>query len=178
MADGERLLKSGAMRVHLRCMIRRDMAEVLAIDKASFEFPWVEEDFLKCLRGRNCSGMIAEFDERVVGLWIYCMHKKHLEIISLAVHADFRRRKVATQIIEKMKGKLAIGRRQKIIVVVRETNLRGQKFFASMKFRAVKCMRRPWLNDDEDGIGFSYRLYDPKSKKPFTPKNRMSFGVF
>ena len=48
------------VRVHIRWMIRRDMADVLAIENASFEFPWLEDDFIRCLRQRNCIGMVAE----------------------------------------------------------------------------------------------------------------------
>src|SRR5690606_11527131 len=55
------------LRVHIRWMIRRDMPEVLQIEKASFEFPWYEDDFIRCLRQRNCIGMVAEQGERVVG---------------------------------------------------------------------------------------------------------------
>ena len=41
------------VRVHIRWMIRRDMAEVLDIERQSFEFPWFEEDFIRCLRARR-----------------------------------------------------------------------------------------------------------------------------
>ena len=43
------------VRVHIRWMIRRDMAEVLQTEQASFDFAWTEEDFLRCLRQRNSS---------------------------------------------------------------------------------------------------------------------------
>ena len=46
--------------VQIRWMIRRDMPEVLDIERLSFEFAWTEEDFLCCLRQRNCIGMVAE----------------------------------------------------------------------------------------------------------------------
>jgi [ribosomal protein S18]-alanine N-acetyltransferase len=32
------------VRTHIRWMIRRDMPEVLAIEAASFEFPWLEDE--------------------------------------------------------------------------------------------------------------------------------------
>ena len=32
------------IRVHIRWMIRRDMVEVLQIERESFEFPWTDED--------------------------------------------------------------------------------------------------------------------------------------
>ena len=40
-------------RVHIRWMIRRNMPEVLAIEHASQDFPWCEEEFLRVLRQRN-----------------------------------------------------------------------------------------------------------------------------
>ena len=45
--------------VHIRWMIRRDMPGVLEIEKLSFEYPWTEEDFIRCLRRRNCIGMVV-----------------------------------------------------------------------------------------------------------------------
>ena len=59
------------LRVHIRWMIRRDMPEVLQTETQSFEFAWTEEDFLRCLRQRNCIGMVAEQGEQVVGFMIY-----------------------------------------------------------------------------------------------------------
>ena len=50
------------VNVHIRWMIRRDMPEVLQIERTSFEYPWSEEDFIRCLRQRNCIGMVAEYD--------------------------------------------------------------------------------------------------------------------
>ena len=90
------------LRVHIRWMIRRDMPEVLDIERASFEFPWSEEDFIRCLRQRNCIGMVAEHGERVVGFMIYELHKTRLHILNFAVAADVRRRGVGRQMIDKL----------------------------------------------------------------------------
>jgi ribosomal-protein-alanine N-acetyltransferase len=57
--------------VHIRWMIRRDMPEVLHTEQGAFEYAWTEEDFLRCLRQRNCIGMVAEQGEKVVGFMIY-----------------------------------------------------------------------------------------------------------
>ena len=80
------------INVHIRWMIRRDMPEVLSIEKSSFEFPWSEEDFIRCLRQRNCIGMVAEYDERVVGFMIYELHKDQLHVLNFSVRPDIRRR--------------------------------------------------------------------------------------
>ena len=54
------------LRIQLRWMIRRDMPEVLAIEQEAFEFPWSDEDFTRCLRQRNCIGMVAEVGDSVI----------------------------------------------------------------------------------------------------------------
>jgi len=73
------------VKIHIRWMIRRDMAEVIAIETESFEFPWSEDDFVRCLRQRNCIGMVAEMDDQVVGFMIYELHKNRLHILNFAV---------------------------------------------------------------------------------------------
>src|SRR5438128_2368971 len=84
-------------RVHIRWMIRRDMPEVLQSEQLSFEFAWNEEDFLHCLRQRNCIGMVAEQAEKVVGFMIYELHKNKLHILNFAVNPAWRRMGVGAQ---------------------------------------------------------------------------------
>src|ERR1700735_1319008 len=87
------------VRVHIRWMIRRDMPEVLQTAQESFEYSWTEEDFLRCLRQRNCIGMVAEQGERVVGFMIYELHKAKLHILNFAVHPHYRRVGVGSQMV-------------------------------------------------------------------------------
>ena len=108
------------VRVHIRWMIRRDMPEVLAIEHASFEFPWCEEEFLRVLRQRNCIGMVAEHGERVVGFMIYELHKSRLQILNFAVNPEYRRQGVGSQMVAKLVGKLSSHRRTRIALYVRE----------------------------------------------------------
>ena len=85
------------VRVHIRWMIRRDMPEVLAIEVESFEFPWLEDDFIRCLRQRNCIGMVAEHEDRVVGFMIYELHKTRIHVLNFAVAKSFRHCGVGSQ---------------------------------------------------------------------------------
>src|SRR5437762_4399321 len=129
------------VKVHIRWMIRRDMPEVLQTEQESFEFSWTEEDFLKCLRQRNCIGMVAEHDEKVVGFMIYELHKTRLHILNFAVAPPQRRLGIGRQMVGKLIGKLSSHRRTRVTLAVRETNLTAQLFFRSMTFRAVKVLR-------------------------------------
>jgi ribosomal-protein-alanine N-acetyltransferase len=160
------------VRVHIRWMIRRDMAEVLDIERASFEFPWFEEDFIRCLRQRNCIGMVAEHGERVVGFMIYELHKTRLHILNFAVATEFRRRGVGRQMLEKLVGKLSSQRRTRITLEVRETNLPAQLFFKSALFRAVTVLRAYYEDSPEDAYLMQFR-HAPDDEPATLPINRI-----
>ena len=146
------------VRVHIRWMIRRDMPEVLQTEQASFEYAWTEEDFLRCLRQRNCIGMVAEQGERVVGFMIYELHKAKLHILNFAVSPAFRRVGVGGQMVGKLISKLSSHRRTRITLEVRETNLPAQLFFRAQGFRAFKVLRSFYEDSGEDAFLMQYRL--------------------
>ncbi len=143
--------------VHIRWMIRRDMPTVLEIEEGSFEFPWSEEEFIRCLRQRNCIGMVAELNEQVVGFMIYELHKNRLHILNFAVHPAFRKQGIGKAMVEKLVGKLSYQRRSRIMLEVRETNLPAQLFFKSLGFRAISVLREFYEDSPEDAYLMQYR---------------------
>src|SRR5881392_3023283 len=143
-------------RVHIRWMIRRDMPEVLQIEQDSFEYPWTEEDFLRCLRQRNCIGMVAEQGEKVVGFMIYELHKSKLHILNFAVGPSCRRGGIGAQMVAKLISKLSSHRRTRITLEVRETNLAAQLFFRAQGFRAVRVLRAYYEDSGEDAFLMQY----------------------
>ena len=162
------------VRVHIRWMIRRDMAEVLQIERESFEYHWSEEDFLSCLRQRNCIGMVAEYGERVVGFMIYELHKNRLHVLDFAAHPEFRRQGVGHQMVAKLVGKLSSHRRTRIALSVRETNLPAQLFFRIQGFRALEVVREHYQDTGEDAYVMQYSLDLPEEDEQYTPKNRIA----
>jgi ribosomal-protein-alanine N-acetyltransferase len=148
------------VRVHIRWMIRRDMPEVLQTEQESFEYAWTEEDFLRCLRQRNCIGMVAEQGEKVVGFMIYELHKAKLHILNFAVLPSCRRARIGSQMVAKLISKLSSHRRTRITLEVRETNLGAQLFFRSQGFRAVRVLRSYYEDSGEDAFLMQYRLAD------------------
>ena len=161
------------VRVHIRWMIRRDMPEVLAAEEESFEFPWSEEEFLRCLRQRNCIGMVAEHDERVVGFMIYELNKTRIHVLNFAVARDFRRLGVGRQMISKLIAKLSSQRRTRVTLEVRERNLPAQLFFRSSGFRAVSVLRNFYQDTPEDAYLMQYR-YRPEAAEVEIPEPRIT----
>ncbi len=162
-----------SMCIHIRWMIRRDMPAVLGIENNCFEFAWTEEDFIRCLRQRNCIGMVAEKDDEVVGFMIYELHKNRLHILNFAVHEDHRRCGVGNAMVSKLLSKLSHERRNRIMLEVRETNLEAQLFFKSLGFRAISVLRDFYDDTVEDAYLMQFR-YQPTAEELAQPHNRIS----
>lgn len=165
--------KQSSVCVHIRWMIRRDMPTVLDIESRCFEFAWTEEDFIRCLRQRNCIGMVAEEDDQILGFMIYELHKTRLHILNFAVNPEHRRRAVGRAMVDKLLGKLSHERRNRIMLEVRETNLEAQLFFKSLGFRAISVLRDFYDDAVEDAYLMQYR-YRPTADELAAPHNRIS----
>ena len=144
------------LAVHVRWMIRRDMAEVLDIEQEAFEFPWSEEDFTRCLRQRNCIGMVAEMAESVVAFMIYELHRSRLHVINFAVRRSHRRLGVGTMLMNRLAGKLSPDRRDRILLEVRERNLPAQLFFRALGYRAISVLKDFYQDTTEDAYLMQY----------------------
>lgn len=159
----------------IRWLIRRDMPKVLEIESSSFEQPWTEEEFLCCLRQRNCIGMVAEYDHEIVGFMVYELHKSRLHVLNFAVSPEFRRMSIGSQMVQRLVDKLSQQRRTEILLEVRERNLDAQNFFKSMDFRAIRVVRNHYEDTMEDAYVMVYKLADHSAGLlEFNGTNRLS----
>lgn len=148
-----------ATECQVRWLIRRDMPEVMDIERVSFEFPWEESEFLEQLKQRNIIGMVAEHQERVVGFVIYRLVKGKIHILNFAVAPWARRQSVGSQMVEKLILKLSYQRRNEIVLEVRESNLPAQLFFRHCGFYAdVGILYGHYEDTDEDAYRMRYIL--------------------
>lgn len=163
--------------VHLRWMIRRDFAEVVAIENASFDWclhredaaPWSEADFIRCLKQHNVMGMVAEAlagpadrpGRQVVGFFLYELQRDGLDVLNLAVDPHVRRREVGLACVNKLKSKVELGRRRHWLrFVVRERNLPGQLFLKACGLRCVRVLPNHYPRG-ESGYVFKWRCGPP-----------------
>jgi ribosomal-protein-alanine N-acetyltransferase len=132
------------------------MREVLDVEREAFEFPWSDEDFTRCLRQRNCIGMVAESGDSVVAFMIYELHRSRLHVLNFAVARSHRRLGIGTRMMDKLVGKLSPERRSRIVLEVRETNLPAQLFFRSLGFRAISVLKDFYQDTTEDAYLMHY----------------------
>ena len=146
----------------IRWLIRRDLPEVLAIERESFEFPWTEDEFLSFMRQRNQIGMVAEADHKIVGFKLYSLYTGHLVVETMAVASRARGQGVGRALVAKLADKLSQQRRTHLTARVREANLDAQLFLRATGWQAVGVDREPYDDTTEDAYRFEYWLEWPK----------------
>jgi len=152
------LFQGREIPVQVRWMVRRDFAQVLTIEESCFEFPWTAEEFLQCLQQPNCLGMVAEYEERIVGFVIYETPKNRLFVSNIAVVPEFQRHGIARQMIQKLVTKMIHQRRQKITIEIRETNLPALLCFRALGFKSTNILKNFYDEQSEDAYVLQYRL--------------------
>ncbi len=149
--------------IHIRWMIRRDMPDVMRAERASFEYAWTEDDFLRCLRQRNCIGMVVELSDRIGGFMIYELHRTRLHLMNFAIHPSVRRTGLGSLMVSKLVYKMTSHRRLKITLAVRERNLAAQMFFRAHGFKATRTLSNYYEDSGEDAYHMELKAppYDP-----------------
>jgi ribosomal-protein-alanine N-acetyltransferase len=145
-------------------LIRKDMDEVLRIENESFGVNrWSEEEFIACLRQRNCIGVVIVRDySEVLGFMIYKLDKKKLTILNMAVEPESRRHGYARLAIQRLKDKLRQQRRTSVQAHVTEDNLDAHLFFSKCGFRCEKTERG---DNGRDRLVFAYRILEEVTKE-------------
>ena len=131
---------------------------MLEIEQEAFEFPWSDDDFTRCMRQRNCIGMVAEMADSVVAFMIYELHRSRLHVLNFAVRRSHRRLGIGTQMMEKLVGKLTPERRSRVVLEVRERNLPAQLFFRTLGYRAISVLKDFYQDTTEDAYLMQYVL--------------------
>lgn len=160
---------------HYRWMIRRDMIEVLEIERQCFGFPWSEEHFVYCLQQRNTIGMVVEVDKRVRAFVIYELHPSRIEVLNLAVERHHQRIGLGAMLIDKLKLKLNPNpnRRGELAVNVAEFNTPAQLFLKSQGLSCIRIDKNAWITPDIDAYRF---VYSARPKQKSVPVDDLRIG--
>lgn len=146
-----------------RWLIRRDMHYVVAISNQCWDDPWTLDQFNEALRQRNVIGKVVEIDDKIVAYCIYELNKKVLDVINMGVDADHRRQGVGRFILDDLKKKLSIQRRDRLVVDLPERKLDAQLFLKANGFICTQINKDQFTDefDTQDGYTFLYDIRIP-----------------
>lgn len=121
----------------LRTVRAVDLPVLMMIDELCFDLPCRLENFEICYRKQDVSCFIAELAGKPVGYVLYCIIKSGYEILSLAVHPDYRFRGFGRAML----AFVATRGNRKTWCVVEDGNLNAHMFFAACGMKATKVIR-------------------------------------
>lgn len=101
--------------------------------------------------------MIAQVDGDTAGFVIYEAHKTRYHILDICVAPEYRRRGVATELIDRLVLKLKNTNRYQILAETGDEDLGTHLFFKSVGFRAIRVMKNYFSDPDQDAYLFQFR---------------------
>lgn len=137
---------------------RRDLDDVLAIEKLSFTYPWSPSMF-EALHQINPSGFyVILINENMVGYAIFLTEqslrhwsrKKTAHLLNLAVHPQFRNQGMGKSLVERIVSNLKDIKVKEIYLEVRAANTKAQTFYTGLGFTQIGLIKG--FYGDEDAI--------------------------
>ncbi len=150
MATAPELLGSDA-EVIIRPMRGTDVAEVVAIERASYQFPWSEGIFRDCLRvGYVCRVITAE--RQVQGYGVMSVGAGEAHVLNLCIGAAFRCRGAGRKLLLCLLERAHAAGVAEAFLEVRPSNTTAIRLYQALGFEQVGTRRGYYqaLNGRED----------------------------
>jgi len=139
-------------------MTTADIENVIAIERASFRFPWSTRFFLDELQVDCARSILAEVDGRIVGYVLFWMLAEEVDIHNIAVHPDFRRQGVGRLLLEQVVAAARRQERLRVTLDVRSSNAQAQSLYLSFGFVARGLRKGYYSDNGEDALVMALEL--------------------
>ena len=152
------------MKVELRRLDARDLDAVETIERASYPTPWSRSMFAAELRkpGSVAIGAFGEEDE-LVGYAFVSRYVDAWHVMNVAVAPDFRRRGIATTLLERLFEATEADQRRGYTLEVRVSNLDAIRLYERLGFEA-RGTRRGYYTDNREDALIMWRESAPEEK--------------
>jgi ribosomal-protein-alanine N-acetyltransferase len=143
--------------VTLDLMRQADLTEVMAIESLSFSEPWTEEMFRHELSADRIAEVVVARVEsgsgsRIVGFLCAWVVGDELHINNVAVHPGYRRRGVASQLLEETLRRGKVRGAEAGYLEVRASNDAARAMYEQYGFTVVGRRRNYYDHPREDAI--------------------------
>jgi len=121
-------------------MNEADVAAVVALESASYQFPWSEGIFRDCLRvGYLCR--VVELAGDVIGYGIMSMGAGEAHILNLCVRVELRSRGIGRQVLAHLLARARSAGMLEAFLEVRPTNTAAIRLYQAAGFEQVGIRR-------------------------------------
>ena len=155
------------MDMQLRDMAAADLFKVADLERRLFSDPWSIDSFRGALRSQNQVFLVCDDDGTIAGYCGMLMVPGEGQILNVAVNENYRRRGLATEMLNAM---IDIGTTNEIFLYtleVRENNEPALALYKSVGFVPTGRRKGYYKNPEEDAILMDLDLTDPNTLKRF-----------
>ncbi len=126
--------------VLIRPMRATDVAEVVAIERAAYQFPWSEGIFRDCLRvGYLCR--VVTVDRQVLAYGVMSFGAGEAHILNLCVSEGYRCRGVGKRLLGALMERAAAAAMAEAFLEVRPSNTAAIRLYLALGFEQVGMRR-------------------------------------
>ena len=136
----------------LRAVESRDIASIVAIERASFNDPWSEASFRSMLANPQVLAHVVEREGAVVGYSIAWMVSDEAELANLAIAAGVRQAGVGGRLLDHLLGVIAARGGAAVYLEVRDSNVAARALYASRGFVVMGRRTAYYRSPDEDAV--------------------------
>lgn len=139
MATSPELLQS-APDIAIRAMTEADVTGVVALERASYQFPWSEGIFRDCLRvGYICRVITSA--SRLIGYGVMSIGAGEAHILNLCIDGGFRCQGIGRRMLEYLLDRGAAAGMSEAFLEVRPSNTAAIRLYLSLGFDQVGMRR-------------------------------------
>jgi [ribosomal protein S18]-alanine N-acetyltransferase len=139
-------------------MTTADIENVIAIERASFQFPWSTRFFLDELKVDCARSILAEMEGRIVGYVLFWFLTEEVDIHNIAVHPDFRRQGIGRLLLEQVVAAARCQDRLRVTLDVRFSNAPAQNLYRSFGFITQGVRKGYYSDNGEDALVMALEL--------------------
>ena len=141
-----------------RPMTLTDLDEVMAIERASFAYPWSCRFFLQEFQVECARSILVEIDGKIIGYVLFWLLPEGVDIHNLAVRSEYRRRGIGRILLQQVILEALRRSSVQVTLEVRKSNLAAQKLYESAGFVATGIRRAYYSDDGEDALTMALDL--------------------
>ncbi len=129
-----------------------DSAEVLKLEKLCFGDKWTSTPFTSELERNDCSYFVAKDGTKLIGYCGCWLILEELHITIMAVHPDYRRKKIGQKLLVKQIYEALNNGAKWATLEVKASNNEAQKLYEKFGFTVKGRRKQYYQQDREDAL--------------------------
>lgn len=148
-----------------RKMLPNDLVEVVALDRLSFTLPWPESSFkyeVEQNQFARCwvAEVITGTGKLIAGMIVAWLIIDELHIATLAVHPDYRKKKIAHRLLTQVLLDGVNEHVKFVFLEVRSGNTTARRLYSSFGFAEEGIRKRYYKDNNEDAVLMTLDMTD------------------